>query len=128
MVVFSDPEFAYVGMTPAEAEATGHKTVAGRKESRLIGKLHLAGDDHGFGEFIADKESHQLLGAGLLCDDASNMIHLPGYLIDHEHTVHDGASSEYYHPTRIEIVSGIFDQLCDRLGGAPPSRADESSG
>lgn len=128
MVVFSDPEFAYVGMTPAEAEATGHKTVAGRKESRLVGKLHLAGDDHGFGEFIADAESHQLLGAGLLCDDASNMIHLPGYLIDHEHTVHDGASSEYYHPTRIEIVAGIFDQLCDRLGGAPPRRADESSG
>lgn len=127
-VVFSDPEFAYAGMTPAEAEEQGHKTVTGRKESRVVGKLHLAGDDHGFGEFIADTESHQLLGAGLLCDDASNLIHLPGYLIDHEHTVHDGASAEYYHPTRIEIVSGIFDQLCDRLGGAPPRRADETSG
>ena len=128
MVVFSDPEFAYAGMTPDEAEATGHTTVAGRKESRLVGKLHLAGDDSGFGEFIADSESHRLLGAGLLCDDASNLIHLPGYLIDHEHTVHDGAATEYYHPTRIEIVAGIFDQLCGRLGGAPPRRADETSG
>lgn len=128
MVVFSDPEFAYAGMTRAQAEEAGHKIVARHKESRLVGKLHLAGDDHGFGEFIADTESHRLLGAGLLCDDASNLIHLPGYLIDHQHTVDDGASSEYYHPTRIEIVAGIFDQLCNRLDGKPPRRADETSG
>ncbi len=128
MVVFSDPEFAYAGMTPQEAEQTGHKIIVGRQESRLVGKLHLGGDDSGFGEFIADAESHQLLGAGLLCDDASNLIHLPGYMIDHQHTVHDGASAEYYHPSRIEIVSGVFDKLCQRLGGTPPRRADETSG
>lgn len=128
MVVYTDPEFAYAGMTPAEAEDLGHRLVFGRKESRLVGKLHLAGDDHGFGEFIADTESHELLGAGLLCDQASEMIHLPGYLIDHRHTVHQGAEAEYYHPTRIEIVSAIFDAMCARLGGHPPERADETTG
>ena len=128
MVVFTDPEFGYAGLTPEQAEALGHKVVVGRKESRLVGKLHLGGDEHGFGEFIADADTHELLGAGLLCHGASDMIHLPGYLIDHQHTVHDGAAAEYYHPTRIEIVSGIFDRLCRRLGGAPPRRADESSG
>ena len=93
-VVFCDPEFAYAGVTPEAAEAAGHQLVHGAKDSRLVGKLHLGGDDHGFGEFIADVESHRLLGAGLLCDDASNLIHLPAFLIDHRHTVHDGAAAE----------------------------------
>jgi dihydrolipoamide dehydrogenase len=128
MVVYSDPEFGYTGMTPQEAEDAGHKVVAESKESRLVGKLHLAGDDQGFGEFIADADTHQLLGAGLLCEHASDLIHLPGYLIDHEHTVHNGAAAEYYHPTRIEIVAEIFDRLCKRLGGVPPRRADETTG
>ncbi len=127
-VVFSDPEFAYAGMTPASAVAMGYQPLQGSKDSRLVGKLHLGGDDHGFGEFIADVESHRLLGAGLLCDDASNLIHLPAYLIDHGHTVHDGAAAEYYHPTRIEIVSSILDSMSGQLGGTPPTRPDERSG
>ena len=127
-VVFCDPEFAYAGVTPEAAEAAGHQLVHGAKDSRLVGKLHLGGDDHGFGEFIADVESHRLLGAGLLCDDASNLIHLPAFLIDHRHTVHDGAAAEYYHPTRIEIVSSILDDMSEQLGGTPPTRPDERSG
>ncbi|NKB88624.1 MAG: hypothetical protein GKS06_10425 [Acidobacteria bacterium] len=128
MVVYSDPEFGYAGMTPDEAEAAGHKLVVGRKESRLVGKLHLAGDDHGFGEIMADADTHQLLGAGLLCDHASDLIHLPAYLIDQEHTVYNGVNAEYYHPTRIEIVAEILDGLCRDLGGKPPKRADENTG
>lgn len=127
-VVFSDPEFAYAGLTPERAKAEGHEIIAARQEARLVGRLHLAGDDHGVGQLIADSTSHELLGAGLLCDDASNLIHLPGYLIDHRHTVHDGAAAEYYHPARIEIVSAILDRLCRELGGRPPQRADEETG
>ena len=127
-VVYSDPEFAYAGLTPAQAEAAGHRILCARKDSRVVGKLHLEGDDGGFGEFLADADDHRLLGAGLLCEHASDLIHLPAYLIDHEHTVHQGAMAEYYHPARIEIVSGILDRLCRELGGRPPRRADEQTG
>lgn len=127
-VVYSDPEFAYTGLTPERAREQGHETIGASKESRLIGKLHLAGDDHGFGAFIADRDDHRLLGAGLLCDGASDLIHLPAYMIDHEHTVHVGAAAEYYHPARIEIVASILDDLCRQLGGVPPRRADEKTG
>ena len=127
-VLFSDPEFAYAGITAEKGERQELSMVSTSKESRLVGKLHLAGDDMGFGEMIADADDHRLLGCGLLCQDASNMIHLPAYLIDHGHTVHDGAGAEYYHPTKIEIVSGMFDALCRRLGGHPFKRADEKTG
>lgn len=124
-VVFTDPEFAFAGLSTEQAGAAGHEVVARCKESRLVGKLHLAGDDLGFGELIADKQTHQLLGAGLLCKGASDLIHLPAYLIEHGHTVHQGAAVEYYHPTKTEIVSGILDRLCRDLGEEPPRRADE---
>jgi pyruvate/2-oxoglutarate dehydrogenase complex dihydrolipoamide dehydrogenase (E3) component len=124
-VIFSDPEFAFAGMKPADAEKAGHKLVTASAESRDIGKLHLAGDDFGFGEFSADATSAQLLCAGLLCNDASNLIHLPAYAIDHEHTMHQLEDAEYYHPTKIEIISEIGDTLCRMLGGRPFPRAEE---
>lgn len=124
-VIFSDPEFAFAGCVPAKAEADGLKLVSARGESRDVGKLHLIGDDHGFGEFWADRKNARLVSAGLLCDDAADLIHLPAYAIDHEHTIHQLADGEYYHPTRIELVSEIGDALCRKLGGDPFARADE---
>jgi len=124
-VIFSDPEFAFAGMKPADAEKAGLKLVSASAESRDIGKLHLAGDDFGFGEFCADANSARLLSAGLLCDDASNLIHLPAYAIDHKHTVHQLEDAEYYHPTKIEIISEIGDALCRQLGGHSFARAEE---
>ncbi|MFQ5744201.1 MAG: dihydrolipoyl dehydrogenase family protein [Acidobacteriota bacterium] len=124
-VIFSDPEFAFAGLSAADAEAAGHRVVTASMESRLVGKLHLAGDELGIGEFVADADDHRLLGAGLLCKDADNLIHLPAYLIEHQHTVHEGAMAEYYHPTKTEMVSGIIDRLCTDLGQRPLRRADE---
>jgi len=124
-VIFSDPEFAFAGCTPVEAEKDGHELVSAAAESRDIGKLHLAGDDSGFGEFWADKRTGRLLSAGLLCNDASNLIHLPAYAIDHEHTVHQLEDAEFYHPTKIEIIAEIGDAICRKLGGHPFARAAE---
>ncbi len=124
-IIFSDPEFAFAGCTPADAEKDGHKLVSAAAESRDIGKLHLAGDDSGFGEFWADVETGRLISAGLLCDDADNLIHLPAYAIDHEHTVHQLEDAEFYHPTKIEIIAEIGDALCRKLGGSPFARAEE---
>jgi hypothetical protein len=49
-------------------------------------------------------------------------------LIDHRHTVHDGAAAEYYHPTRIEIVSSILADMSEQLGGTPPTRPEGHGG
>lgn len=124
-VVFSDPEFAFAGMKPARAIEAGLEPVTANGESRDVGKLHLAGDDFGFGEFSADAKTGKLISAGLLCSDASNLIHLPAYAIDHEHTAQQLADAEFYHPTKIEIVSEIGDELCRKLGGHPFARAPE---
>ncbi len=124
-VVFSDPEFAFAGMRYPVAEAAGYRLVTATAESREVGKLHLAGDDLGIGEFAADAQTGRLLSAGLLCNDASNLIHLPAYAIDHEHTAMQLEDAEFYHPTKTEIITEIGDQLVRALGGHPYARAEE---
>ena len=124
-VVFSDPEFAFAGCTPAKAEKEGCQLVSASAQSRDIGKLHLAGDDDGFGELYAAESDGRLVAAGLLCNDASNLIHLPAYAIDHDHTIYQLADAEFYHPTKIELIAEIGDTLCRKLGGHPFARADE---
>ncbi len=124
-VIFTDPEFAFAGCIPKKAEAEGVQLISAVGESRDVGKLHLIGDDDGFGEFWADRKTARLVSAGLLCDDASNLIHLPAYAIDHEHTIHQLEDAEYYHPTKIEIIAEIGDALCRKLGGEPFARAGE---
>lgn len=124
-VVFSDPEFAWAGQSVETAEKAGHQVITASVESRDVGKLLLAGDEMGFGEFIADAKTGELLGAGLLCDDAANLIHMPAQTIDHRQTVGQLTNAEFYHPTKMEIVSEIADELCRRLGGTPFCRARE---
>ncbi|MGI8957414.1 MAG: hypothetical protein ACR2II_10945 [Chthoniobacterales bacterium] len=77
------------------------------------------------GEFWADAKTGRRISAGLLCNDASNLIHLPAYAIDHEHTIYQLEAAEFYHPTKMEIVAEIGDTLCRQLGGNPFARADE---
>ena len=124
-VIFSDPEFAFAGMKYPAAEAAGHTLVTASADSADVGKLHLAGDDLGVGIFAADAQSGRLISAGLLCNDASNLIHLPAYAIDHEHTAHQLEDAEFFHPTKTEIVTEIGNQLCRKLGGRPFARAEE---
>lgn len=124
-VVFSDPEFAFAGMKYPAARAAGHELVTASADSRDVGKLHLAGDDLGIGEFSADAQTGELLSAGLLCNDASNLIHLPAYAIDHGHTAIQLEDAEFYHPTKAEIITEIGSKLCRQLGGHPFARAEE---
>ncbi|MEO8439212.1 MAG: hypothetical protein ABI540_03210 [Spartobacteria bacterium] len=58
-------EFAFAGCTPADAEKDGHQLLSASAESSDIGKLHLAGNDFGFGEFWTDTGSARLISASL---------------------------------------------------------------
>jgi len=87
-----------------------------RRESRHR-QAAPAGDDYGFGEFWADAKTARLISAGLLCNEAANLIHLPTYAIDHEHTMHQLEDAEFYHPTKSRSFSEIGDARCRKLGG-----------
>ena len=103
-VILSIRNLLWQDALPAQAEKEGFQLISASAESRDIGKLHMTGDNSGFGEFWAAAKTARLISAGLLCSDAANLIHLPAYAIDHKHTMHQLEDAEFYHPTKIEII------------------------
>jgi hypothetical protein len=121
-VIRSDPESALAGCTPAQVEKEGFQPICASAESRDIGKLHLAGDDAGFGR---TRKRPDWSAPAYSATMPPTWSISPAYAIDHEHTMHQLEDAEFYHPTKIEIISEIGDALCRKLGGHPFAGADE---
>ena len=107
-VIFSDPEFAFAGCPPAGAEKDGYQILSACAESRDIGKLHLAGDDSGFGEFWADPKTGRL-------------VRVPGYS-----AMMQPVLDPVCRPTR-SITSIAIDQLEDAVEYLPIPRKSRLS-
>jgi len=105
------PEFGFAGIAADEAQAAGHQVRCAHAESRDVGKLLIAGDDCGFGQLIADKPTSRILGAGLLCDGASNLIHLFAHAITQNQTAAQLAATEWSPPTKAELLANFLDSL-----------------
>lgn len=73
--VFTDPELGRVGLTEAEANASGRKIKTARFEMRRNGKASEIGETEGFIKVIADAETDRILGASLLCAEAAELVH-----------------------------------------------------
>ena len=74
--VFTHPEIASVGKTELELQAEGIDYVAGINPYRksAMGSARLS--DHGFVKVLVSKNDKKILGAHIIGDEASNMIHL----------------------------------------------------
>ena len=74
--VFTNPQIASVGKTQDELDAEGADYIVGLNhyKSSAMGMARLS--DHGFVKVLVDKKTHKFLGAHIIGDEASNMIHL----------------------------------------------------
>lgn len=74
--VFTYPQIAGVGKTESQLIAEGAAYVSGKAAYRksAMGMARLS--DHGFVKVLIDKHSKKLLGAHIIGDEASNMIHV----------------------------------------------------
>ena len=72
--IYSSPEIAVVGLTEAEAKEQGVAAVTGK--CIMFRNARTMMEDQGgcFMKLVADKESHEILGAQLMCQHASDMI------------------------------------------------------
>jgi dihydrolipoamide dehydrogenase len=103
-VVFTDPEIATVGPSPAEAEEAGISTVVGRFPLSANGRALSRGDDEGFVRLVAEADSHQLIGAAVVGSEASELISAPTIAIEQGLTVAEFADPIRAHPTLSEAM------------------------
>jgi pyruvate/2-oxoglutarate dehydrogenase complex dihydrolipoamide dehydrogenase (E3) component len=109
--LFTDPPLARIGMTEAEARASGRPILKSVMPMTRVGRARERGETQGFMKVLVDAETHRILGAALLCVEADEVIHslldvmaagAPYTLI--QRTMH-------IHPTVSELIPTLLEDI-----------------
>jgi dihydrolipoamide dehydrogenase len=103
MAVFTDPEFASVGLTEEEARAAGTRIQIGVFPLQASGRALSMDALDGLVKVLAD-ESDRLVGAHIIAPGASEMIAELTLAVAKKMKVQDIGSLIHIHPTLSEAV------------------------
>jgi len=99
MAVFTDPEFARVGISPEQARKEGKSVVETFLDLSRVAKAHVLGNRQGGILLCAETGSGRLLGVELLAPRAADVIHEATLALRFGLTVHDLAQTTHVYPT-----------------------------
>lgn len=126
-VAYTDPEIAWVGLTEEEAARQGLAIEKSVFPWAASGRAIANGRDEGFTKLLFDKDTHRVLGGGIVGTHAGDMIgeialaiEMGADAVDIAHTIHP-------HPTlgeSIGMAAEVFEGVCTDL---PPARKRSGS-
>jgi len=73
--LFVDPPLGRVGMTEAEARASGRKLLIGQRPMTRVGRAVEKGETQGFMKVVVDADTKEILGAAILGLNGDEAIH-----------------------------------------------------
>ena len=113
--IYSTPEIAVVGVTEAEAKEQGIPAVVGK--CTMFGNARTVIEDPGrcFMKLVAHAETHEILGAALMCQHASDMISQISAAMVNQQTVEDLRRVMRPHPSFEEAMTEALDNLAGKL-------------
>jgi pyruvate/2-oxoglutarate dehydrogenase complex dihydrolipoamide dehydrogenase (E3) component len=109
--VFTDPQLGRVGMTEAEARATGRPLKIGKIPMSWVARAIERDETAGLMKLIVDAETDRMLGAAILSTEGGELIQTLGALMraDVPYTVMKGAV--YIHPTLAEGFYTLMEEV-----------------
>jgi mercuric reductase len=99
MAVFTDPEFARVGLSPEQARKEGKEVVETFLDLARVAKAHVMGGRRGGILLCAEAGSGRLLGVELLAPRAADIIHEATVALRCGLSVHELAQTIHVYPT-----------------------------
>jgi dihydrolipoamide dehydrogenase len=103
MAVFTDPEFASVGLTQEDAEAKGIKVRSGVFPLQASGRAMTMDSLDGMVKILAD-EKGEIVGAHIVAPGASEMIHELALAVSKGVTIGEIGGMIHIHPTLSEAI------------------------
>ncbi|GEM46532.1 dihydrolipoyl dehydrogenase [Deinococcus cellulosilyticus] len=103
-VVYTSPEFAWVGLTEQEAKDKGYKVKTGVFPFAASGRAMTLQSTDGFVKMVSDAETDLLLGVHIVGPHASDMLGEASLGLEMAATVSDIALTIHAHPTLGEAV------------------------
>jgi len=109
--LFTDPPLARVGLSVAQARASGRPMLIGERPMRRVGRAVQKGEDFGFLRVLVDAETGQLAGATLLGVEADEAIHALTTLMYAKAPYTVIQRAVHIHPTVSELLPTVLGQL-----------------
>ena len=104
-VAYTDPEIAWVGLTEAQAQATGTVFEKGVFPWAASGRALSLGRSEGLTKLLFDPKTHRLLGAGIVGPNAGDLIAEASLAIEMNCEARDLERTVHPHPTLSETVA-----------------------
>jgi mycothione reductase len=113
--IFTYPEIARVGLTEESCRIAGfdYISVIHKYSGSAQGMARIP--EVGFVKILIDRSSHKVLGAHIIGDEASNMIHILIFGMTLGLAVEDYLKMIYIHPALPEIVRNAFRKARDLI-------------
>ena len=112
-VVFTDPEIAWCGVTPAEAERGGRQVVTGKFAWAASGRAASLGRSDGLTKLLAEAGTGRLIGAGIVGPGAGELIAEAALAIEAALLAEDVAATIHTHPTLSESLMEAAQAILD---------------
>ncbi|USQ98343.1 FAD-containing oxidoreductase [Caulobacter sp. RL271] len=109
--LFVDPPLGRVGMTEAEARATGRPLLIGQRPMTRVGRAVEKGETQGFMKVVVDAETKQILGAAILGLNGDEVIHGMIDLMYAKAPYTVISRAVHIHPTVSELIPTMLQEL-----------------
>ena len=113
--VFTQPQLAAVGLDEQTARAQNIPFLAASYRFSDHGKSMIQDELDGFVKLLADPQSGEILGAGVVGPQGSELIHEIVAAMQKRMTVQELAGMPHYHPTLAEIWTYPAEELAARI-------------
>ncbi len=100
--LYTIPTIASVGLTEDEARTQGYDVVVGRASYAQNARGRMLGDAHGLTKCVFERSSRRLLGAQIIGEQATEMIHLAQFLIARDGVIDDFVNACFNYPSLTE--------------------------
>ncbi len=102
--IYSHPQIASIGLSESEAKNLGVEIKIGRFPFSANGKSIATGDDSGMSKIIFDAKTGEILGAHLIGNEVTELIHSISIAKTLESTEEEIIKSVFPHPTISEAI------------------------
>lgn len=109
--LFVDPPLGRVGMTEAEARATGRSLLIGQRPMTRVGRAVEKGETQGFMKVVVDAETKEILGAAILGLNGDEAIHGMIDLMYAKAPYTVILRAVHIHPTVSELIPTMLQEL-----------------
>jgi dihydrolipoamide dehydrogenase len=103
-VTFCSPQVASIGKNEKELKQKNINFKVKKIFYKANAKAKIKGFDGGFVKILFDETSHKILGASIIGDDATELIHQFLIIINSKLTIDDISSMIFAHPTLSEVI------------------------